>query len=524
MSTFMDHRLTRRTFVKSAGASTAIAATLLASSSSSAQEATPTASSGLDWGRFDTSIETAQSTFDMVGVAVSVVVGDEIAYRRMFGVRDLETGTPVTPETHFLVASTTKSMTSLLVATYVDEGVLDWDQRVREVFPDFRAPTAELTDTLRVRDMLNMSSGIGEPDAVSAFHQGDPTTPQLLQMLSGLPVIGAPGDQFFYNGTVYSVGGYLPALALGVDPFEIGSTYASQMSERVYGPTGMTSARIADDPRPFTTEYATGYGPDFSHGTARQPFAPVGSYAPAGGTLATHDEMTRYVMMQLNRGVANDGTRVVSEKNLAECWASNVDVPFDTETNPDLVRSGYGMGWLDFTYRGGRRLVSHAGGVDGFTTFLALLPDDGIGLVVNTNVGPLARGLGYVQYVSALLVETLYGLNIGAADVAVSQYRAAAQGLTDLATVATPADEAKIAAWIGFYERGWSLGFDDVGTLLLRQSSRAIPILALPDGSYVMASGVAPGAVVQFVTDASGMPAMEIVGLETVRWMTGESP
>lgn len=520
MAIAADLRLTRRMLVKAAAVASAASPTILRSSPIGAQSATPAAGAATDWEGFDRALETAVTSFDVVGAAVSVVSTGDLIYRGMFGVRDLESGAPVTPDTHFMVASTTKSMTALLVATFVDEGVLGWDQPVQEIYPDFRAPTDELTRNLRVRDMLNMASGIGEPDAISAFHQGDVTPAQLLQMISGLPVIGPTGSQFFYNGTVYSAGGYLPALALGVGLDDLGSAYAAQMAERVYQPSGMSTARITDDPRPFTDLFATGYAPDLVEGTVRQPFPPVGSYAPAGGTLATHDEMTSYVSMQLNRGVASDGTVVVSPENLEECWKSNVDIPFDKAANPDLEHSGYGMGWLDATYRGGHRFNSHAGGIDGYTTFIALLPDDGIGLVVNTNVGPMSRGLGFVQYISALLLETLFGFNPGAADDAVAQYRAVAQGLADLAADAEPVDEAAIAPWLGYYERGWQLGFDPDGSLRLRQSSRSLPLLAMPDGGYVMASGVAPGILVQFSIDAIGMPAMEIQGLETVRWTT----
>lgn len=522
MAIAADRRLTRRSLVKGVAAATAVSPAVVRPFPIAAQGATPATDASSDWERFDRALETAVSTFDVVGAAISVVSRDDLVYRGIFGMRDLESGVPITPDTHFMVASTTKSMTALLVATFVDEGVLGWDQPVQEIYSDFRAPTDELTNNLRVRDMLDMASGLGEPDVVSAFHQGDPTVPQLLQMLNGLPVIGPTGSQFFYNGTVYSAGGYLPALALGVSPDDLGSTYAMQMQERVYRPVGMSTARITDDPRPFSDRYATGYTSDLSQGTAPQPFPPVGSYAPAGGTMATHEEMTTYVTMQLNQGVAVDDARVVSAENLTECWSHNVDVPFDPATNPDLEKSGYGMGWLDFTYRGGRRFISHAGGIDGFTTFIALMPDDGLGLVVNTNIGPLSRGLGFVQYVSALLLETQFELNRGAADAAVAQYQTGAQGLADLAAQAEPVDESVIAPWLGFYERGWSLAFEADGDLRLRQSSRSIPLLAMPDGSYVMASGVAPGSMVQFSRDASGMPVMGIVGLETVRWTTGD--
>jgi len=164
----------------------------------------------------------------MVGAAVAVISADEVLYTSTHGVRDRATGHPVTNDTHFLVASTTKSMSSLLVATFVDDGLLDWDQPVVEAWPQFRAPTDELTNTLRVRDLMGMDSGITEPPALSALHEGDPTAPQLLQSVVNLPVEFPPGSTFFYNNTLYAVGGYLPALAQGSAGADLEATYLAR--------------------------------------------------------------------------------------------------------------------------------------------------------------------------------------------------------------------------------------------------------------------------------------------------------
>src|SRR5262249_13034042 len=79
-----------------------------------------------DWGAFDRAIDTAAGTFGIVGAAVAVVNAAGLVHQRTFGVRDLATGAPVTPGTLFRVASTTKSMSALLVAQFVDEGLLGW--------------------------------------------------------------------------------------------------------------------------------------------------------------------------------------------------------------------------------------------------------------------------------------------------------------------------------------------------------------------------------------------------------------
>jgi CubicO group peptidase (beta-lactamase class C family) len=195
-----------------------------------------------------------------------------------------------------------------------------------------------------------MASGIGEPES-TVLHFSDPTAAELLRSIVNLPVDNPPNVQFFYNNALYAAGGYLPPLLNETAPADLETAYARLMTERVYQPVGMTSARITSDPRPFVADYATGHAPDFVHGTATEPFAPLGSYAPAGGTLANLTGMANYVTMQLRRGVAIDGTRVVSEANLAECWNPHIAVPTSAVLDPDAVSTGYGMGWMSVEYK-----------------------------------------------------------------------------------------------------------------------------------------------------------------------------
>jgi len=131
---------------------------------------------------------------------------------------------------------------------------------------------------------------------------------------------------------------------------------------------------------------------------------------------------------------------------------------------------------------------------------------------------PLPRGLFFTAYVLNLLLSARFGLNVEANAAVVAQYQAAEQHLTDLAAQAEPVAADAIAPYLGYYEKGWRLAFDADGTLRLRQSSRAIPLLAMPDGSYVMASGELPGNPVRFSEDGRGMRWLEIQDIETVRW------
>jgi CubicO group peptidase (beta-lactamase class C family) len=510
-------RVSRRTVLR--GAVTAALASRLAGWPAQASGARPTGTSP-EWAEFDAAVRASFQRMGTVGAAVAVVSADEVLYTSTHGVRDRATGAPVTTDTHFLVASTTKSMSSLLVATFVDDGLLGWDQPVVEAWPQFRAPTDELTRTLRVRDLLGMDSGITEPPALSGLHEGDPTAPQLLQSLVNLPVAHPPGDTYFYNNTVYAVGGYLPALAQGVAPADLAVTYFQQMHARVFGPVGMTSATLADDPRGVVKDYATGYGPDLQGRRVRMPYGAVGSYAPIGGTLATLLDMAAYVRLQLRTGTSAAGVKVVSAANLAECWKPHVDTPTSPAFDPDLVSSGYAMGWFRQTFRDGTSLVWHNGGIDGFTTYIGFLPERDIGLVVLNNMNPASIGFFFYLAVLNHLLSQRFGLNQGVNARIDAAYDQTIAQLGETWKQTIPVNRAAVAPFLGYYEGGYRLLLEN-GTPQIRIGSRVLPLRALPDGSYVTTAGLLPGLPVHLTRGADGVSRLELEGLETVSRTVG---
>ncbi|MEO7234096.1 MAG: serine hydrolase domain-containing protein [Lapillicoccus sp.] len=509
----MADALSRRTVLRGLAASAV--ATGSAAVSGTSASAAPKKPQPTDWAAFDAAVGAAFDQLNNVGGAVAVVSADAVLHTRTFGVRSLTGRKPVTPDTHFLVASTTKSMTAELVATYVDQGVLWWDQRVVTAYPAFRAPTPALTESLRVRDLLGMATGIEAPPAMD-FHQGDPTAEQLLQSLVNLPVAHPPNTSFFYNNTVYAVGGYLPLLATGVAPRDLTAAYANAMRDRLWRPAGMTSTVAADDPRGVVDDYGTGCGFDLRARPVELPYGPVGSYAPVGCALSTVTDMAAYVRLQLRRGRSVTGGQVVSEANLAECWKPHI-----TQSTPGLpVAVQYALGWSVIDYPDGTRLVTHSGGIDGFTSYIAFLPQHDLGVVVLTNMNPTPTGLQWSGQVLNLLAARQLGLDLSTGLNPMAQGAAAMAGLVELGDRTRKVDAKAVDPYLGYYEAGWSLTLHG-RDLSLRLGPRVFALLALADGTYMATQGILQGTHVTLAREADGTPHLEIDGAETVRRTTG---
>lgn len=457
---------------------------------------------------FDAAVEPLRQTFDVPGVAVALVSGDKTVLARGYGLRDIESGDPVTPDTVFRIGSITKSFSSVLIATLVDEGALTFETRAKDIEPSFELPTAELTDTMTIHELLGMGTGLGGPNG---FWWDYPSADDLLATLPALDVIGPEGT-FIYNNEVYASGTYL-ALEAAKPEGELASAYARLMHERVFEPLGMSPAAVTDDPSTLGSDVAASYtlslvtGPD---APVRAGFVPMASVAPAGDVATNVTSLARYAAMQLAGGVAPDGTRVVSAENLAVTHAPQTHVTFDAA--PWLT--DYAAGWL-VGREGDVNVVWHDGALDGYSATLRLLPDDDLALVILTN-GWNGESL------CLALEEKLMQLVYGHAELGPDYYtQAYATGRKQLAAAAAalaleaPIDPDAVAPLLGDWGHELSFELDDDNELfLVAPGSRARVVRAdklfKTDGVYLVAGGPLVGNEVR-VALTDGLTEFNVV-------------
>jgi CubicO group peptidase (beta-lactamase class C family) len=221
------------------------------------------------------------------GAAVAIVKGDAIVYVEGFGVRDLSSRAPVTPETLFRIGSTTKSMTSLMVATYVDEGLLDWDTPVATYVTDFKLPTPALTERITVAEMMGMGTGLA--DGINPVYFGQYSAEEIWDDLENSQILEnkAPGEVFYYNNHMYAASGYLVPKIQGTPAETLLEAYRQDLQMRIFDPIGMTSAAVTDEPATLTDNYALPYETTLMGELRPIANQRVGAIAPAGAWSST---------------------------------------------------------------------------------------------------------------------------------------------------------------------------------------------------------------------------------------------
>ncbi len=327
---------------------------------------------------FEAYIEEAMQTFATPGAAVVIVRDGEIVYANGFGVRN-PAGDPVTPETRMMIGSTTKTMTTLLMAQTVDEGMMNWDTPVIEVLPTFAVADPDLTRHITMQNMVCACTGVPRRDFEIVFNSSELTAETVLASLSTFEFFTDVGEAFQYSNQMVAAAGYLTALAGGGEYGDLYDAYVSLMEERIFGPLAMDSTTFSFEEVLASDNYAVPYGMYMDFSFEPLPFEVEETFlipiTPAGAVWSTVLDLAKYMIMQLNEGVAADGTRIVSAENLAHTWEPQIAIS---------VSDSYGLGWIVSDFHG-LPMLSHAGNTLGFTADFTFLPEQDLGVVVLTN-------------------------------------------------------------------------------------------------------------------------------------------
>lgn len=311
--------------------------------------------------------ERLRTGWPVPGIAVSVVDGTGESAFVTAGFANAESGTPVSRRTRFEIGSISKTFTAFLVGILADEGKVDLDAAVADHLPWF-APNGG-SRAITVRHLLQHTSGLvagadALPDAAARGYA-----------LRDARTWAEPGELFHYSNEGYNLLGLIVEQVTG-------ESLADAMDGRLLRPLGMrdSAARITheDTADGDIDRLATGYRflRDDRPPLPSAPLAPAGFFeysAADGNVLATASDLGLFARMLLGRGTL-DGTRIIGPERFRQI----VTVP------ADVAGSGYALG-VDVEVVDGRTWLTHAGGMVGYRSYLAVDTDGGHGVAVLTN-------------------------------------------------------------------------------------------------------------------------------------------
>jgi len=326
-------------------------------------------------------VRRVMETFEVPGLALAIVKDGQVVLARGYGVRQMGRPEPVDARTGFGIASNSKVFTATALAMLVEAGKVEWDAPVIRYLPWFAMYDPFVTRELTVRDLLVHRSGLG-------LGAGDllwwpPSTYDRKEIARRLRFI-RPATSFrsayAYDNVLYLVAGEVIEAVSGM-------TWEDFVRTRILEPVGMAHSDVRHSAAGEGGNVATPHAP--VEGTVR-PVAPFLSdnTNPAGGIVSGAEDMAKWVRVQLDSGRISASSRLWSPASTRQIWRDVTPTPIGgaaaglAHLRPEF--SGYALGLGVRDYRG-HKLLQHTGGLPGYVSKVAMLPDLRIGVVVHTN-------------------------------------------------------------------------------------------------------------------------------------------
>ena len=299
------------------------------------------------------------------GLALAVLRDGKPLKAQGYGLANVELDVPVKPETVFQTGSVGKQFTATAVMMLVEEGKVGLDDKLSK----YLAATPAAWKDVTVRNLLTHTSGIADYTD-SAYTKagglinlrGDYTEAELYQKLIQLPLNFETGTKWKYSNTGYVLLGFLIHKVTG-------EFYGDFLQERVFRPLGMSATRIISE-ADIVPNRASGY--ELVKGEIKnQEWVSATLNTTADGALYTN-------VLDLEKWDA----ALYTEKLLKRASFEQVWTPVrlkDGKTYP------YGFGWF-LNEANGHRLIEHDGAWQGFTMNISRYVNDGLTVIVMTNL------------------------------------------------------------------------------------------------------------------------------------------
>ncbi len=356
----------------------------------SAADPTPPALKAIDPAALQAAVEREAKKL-MVPGAVVLLRTPQGTFRAIVGTAERDKAQPPTTGDHFRIASNTKTMTSALINLLAQEGRLRLSDPVSayvEGVPD--------GDRITIAELLKMRSGLynyTDAPELSSSLDAEPrkarTPEEMLDIAFRRPPNFAPDASYEYSNTNYALLGLVAEKAGG-------RPLARQFQDRLFTPLGLAGTSLpgvhdVSLPAPYAHGYMYGgtayalvdqpYPADLRAAARSGKLPPVDythqnpSYATAaGGVISTADDLATWIRSLVTGKVLGPATQ--------KQWLDSPQA--EDPAAPDGQKYGYGIAYQRFGPRAA--MYYHGGELPGFNSFIGHDPDNGVTLVVWTNL------------------------------------------------------------------------------------------------------------------------------------------
>lgn len=333
----------------------------------------------IDEEKLDNYIKTAIKDWEIPGLAIAVVHKGEVIFEKGYGLRNVETGEPVTTNTLFAIASNTKSFTAAALSVLVDRGVLDWDEPVRTYLPWFKLYDPYVTENITVRDLLCHRAGFETFSGDLLWYGSSYTSREVVERARFLKPKYPFRTTYGYSNVMFiTAGEIIPAVT--------DTSWQDFVSHHLLKPLKMDDSNTSITAFKEDGDIAHPYHTEPGKDPILLPYINWDNMAPAGAINSSVSDMSHWLLMQLNNGIYED-KRLLTEEQIEIVRTPHTIQPVSAGARrfwSGKHFEAYALGWNTFDYRG-MQIIEHGGGADGMISITCIVPEAELGFVVLTN-------------------------------------------------------------------------------------------------------------------------------------------
>ncbi len=293
------------------------------------------------------------------GAAVIVVKDGKVVFRKGYGMANMEFGIPIEPDMIFRIGSVTKQFTAVATLMLAEQGKLSLTDEITKFLPNYPTQGRKIT----VEHLLTHTSGIVSYTGIPEWRpqmRKDVSLDEMIAVFKDKPMEFAPGERWNYNNSGYVLLGAIIEKASGMK-------YGEFIEKNIFAPLEMKRS-FYDSTSRIIPRRAAGYSRS-KDGFVNAEYLSMSWPHAAGSLISTVDDLALW-----DAALYTD--KIVKQESLKRAWKA---FPLN-DGRPAKYGYGWGLSSLE-----GHPVISHGGGINGFTCDSIRLPDDRVYVAILTN-------------------------------------------------------------------------------------------------------------------------------------------
>lgn len=340
--------------------------------------------------KLDAYYQKALKDWDVPGMAIAIMRNDSVIFAKGYGVRDLKAGGQVDANTVFGIASNSKAYTAAALGILVDEGKLNWNDKVTKHLPWLQLYDPYVTQELNIEDLLSHRAGFRTFSGDLLWYNTTFSRREILERARHLQPAYSFRDGYGYSNIMFiAAGEVIEAVS--------GQKWEDFIKQRFFAPLGMNRSYTSVNELAGKDNVASPHGNDENNKPYPTKFTAWDNWNPAAGIFTSVNQQAQWMRLQLNRGTYK-GQKIFSEDASRMMWTAHNALPISKQAEanvPSTHFSAAGLGWMMNDYEG-RKIIAHGGGHEGMNSRTVLVPEENLGIVILTNsmssiMSPLAN-------------------------------------------------------------------------------------------------------------------------------------